>query len=211
MKEMFKGEHFPMELSELDSTQLEKIESHAARFGHQTEDVIAAVLTNSVAYRAIVGKNPGRMDYYENALVSFLNQLECVSIASKLPKSGPGAHHLYKGRIEVGARKAHHKKSLDIYVQFQNGENLHIIHKYTKEEGGAQDNQFREAKDALSELELPDGTTRLHVAAILDGDYYSKVRRTGTTRLQDASSEFSNAIVCTYQNFLEKTEFIWRK
>ena len=89
LNEIYSGDKFPKILSDLDSNQLKKINNHAIRYGHNVQEVLEAVLNNEVAFRAIVGKNPEKMDYFETTLVSYLNDFDFVSKAEKLPKSGP--------------------------------------------------------------------------------------------------------------------------
>lgn len=209
LKDLFDGDIFPKAIDSLDENQRQKIRNHAERFGHSEEEVVSAVLENEVAYRIIVGKNPGRMDFYEDTLVEFLNNLPQVSVASKLPKSGPGAKYLSDGEIRTGGGRQNHVKSLDIYVQFANGANAYIIHKYTMEDGGAQDNQFREAMGTLSQIRKKPNLEKPNIIAVLDGAYYSKTRSNGLSRLHQAREEAPEAFICGYETFLEETRSIW--
>lgn len=209
IKELFENDVFPKNPNSLDGSQIKKIINHAERFGHTVEEVKDAVLNNEVAYRAIVGKNPGRMDFYEDTLVEFLNSLPQVAVASKLPKSGPGAKYLSGGEIRTGGGRQNHIKSLDIYVQFANGKNGYIIHKYTMEDGGAQDNQFREAMGTLAQISSKVGVEKPNVIAVLDGAYYVKERAGGLSRIDQARIEAPEAIVCSYLDFLEQSKVIW--
>jgi hypothetical protein len=209
LEELFENDKFPKKISDLDSKQLKKIENQADRYGHTYEEVLDAVLHNEVAYRSIVGKSPERMDYYEDTLVEFLTSLKCIKYAKKLPKSGPNAKYIVEGKILTGGGRRNDVKSLDLEILFSNGKLLFAVHKYTMEDGGAQDNQFREAKETLKQIKDKKGKVSVNLAAILDGDYYIKERSTNKTRLEQAQSEHPETIVCTYKDFQSKTKVIW--
>ena len=209
LHDLFRADRFPKKLSDLDAKQLKKIENHAERYGHTIQEVLDAVLNNEVAFRAIVGKSPVRMDYYETTLVSYLNGLKCVKNAEKLPKSGPSAKYIVSGKIFVGGGRRNDVKSLDIEVTFKNEKKLYLVHKYTMEDGGAQDNQFREAKETLKNVYTSKKTTEINLGAVLDGDYYVKNRAKGLTRIEQAKIEHPDTYICTYKTFEQETKTIW--
>jgi hypothetical protein len=103
-----------------------------------------------------------------------------------------------------------HVKSIDIKVEFKNEAVAYIIHKFTGEAGGAQDNQWREAVAALEQVKGNTGST-VNLIAVLDGNYYLLPRRSasGLSRLEETRNQHPNAIVCTYENFTEATKAIW--
>jgi hypothetical protein len=202
---------FPKQKNSLTAEQLKKIEHHAEKFGHKMEEVLDSILKDSVAYRAIVGKDPSRMDYYETALVEYLVKQPQVSKVQKLPKGGKNSYHIDKGKIIQG-KKTKLVKSLDLFVEFKNGETVWIIHKYTKEGGGAQDAAFRDAELTLQQVNRANGRTSVNVAAVLDGDYYKQKIEGGTiTRLEKAARDASNSIVCSHEGFIEASRHLWNK
>ena len=149
------------------------------------------------------------MDYYETTLVSYLNGLKCVKNAEKLPKSGPSAKYIVSGKIFVGGGRRNDVKSLDIEVTFKNDQKIYLVHKYTMEDGGAQDNQFREAKETLKNVYTSKKTIEINLGAVLDGDYYVKNRAKGLTRIQQAKIEHPDTYICTYKTFEQETKTIW--
>jgi len=208
------SERRPTWEGDLSESQVEQINAHANRYGHTSKEVIDAVISNEVAFRFILGRNPSRMGYWETALVDYLNSLSVVQKAIQLPKSGANRLYIVKGALVSQKPDALHVKSLDIQVNFQNGATAYIIHKYTAEAGGAQDNQWREANAALEQIhsESPN-QVRLNLIAVLDGAYYVQPRRNGSvlTRLEETRQSHPDAIVCTYQQFSEATRGIWEK
>ena len=209
LNEIFSGDKFPKNLSDLDANQLKKINNHAIRYGHNVQEVLEAVLNNEVAFRAIVGKNPERMDYFETTLNSYLNGFDFVSKAEKLPKSGPNAKYIVNGKILVGGGRRNDVKSLDIEVTFKNGKKIYLVHKYTMEDGGAQDNQFREAKETLKHVYTNTKKVEINLGAVLDGDYYVKKRSKSLTKLEQAKNEHPDTYICTYKTVAQETKTIW--
>lgn len=209
LNEIFAGDKFPKKISELDANQLKKIDNHAIRYGHTIQEVLDAVLNNEVAFRAIVGKNPEKMDYFETTLISYLRKFEFIISVEKLPKSGTNAKYIVNGKIMVGGGRRSEVKSLDIEVVFKNHKKLYLVHKYTMEDGGAQDNQFREAKETLKHVYTKEGKIEVNLGAVLDGDYYVKKRAKSTTRIELAELEHPDTFICTYKTFKEKTKTIW--
>ncbi len=211
LKELHAKVTLPLRESDLTPSERAKIKSHASRFGHSEAEVLDIALTNLVAYFAIVGKNPGRMDYYEDALVKFLAEKPEIARVEKLPKSGPKAKYIWQGKVLVGGGRRGDVKSLDLEVEFTNGEVLYVVHKFTQDGGGAQDNQYREAKGALAQVRLPSGFAEVNLAAVLDGEYYSKPSAKGISKLEATKLEHTDAVVCTYETFIEETKSIWEK
>jgi hypothetical protein len=142
---------------------------------------------------------------------TYLNRLEVVLLAEKLPKSGPNAKYIVNGKILIGGGRRNDVKSLDIEVTFKNSQKLYLVHKYTMEDGGAQDNQFREAKETLKNLYTPGGKIHQNLGAVLDGDYYVKKRLKSPTKLEQAKEEHPDAFICTYKTFKEETKTIWSR
>ncbi len=202
---------FPKKEDSLTPEQLKKIEHHAEKFGHQVEEVVESILRDPVAFRSIVGKDPSRMDYYETALVEYLVKQPQVERVQKLPKGGKNSYHIDKGRVVQG-KKTKLIKSLDLYVEFVNGETLWIIHKFTKEGGGAQDAAFRDAELTLQHAIGPNGQSQVNVAAVLDGEYYKQKVEGGTlTRLEKAARDAPNSIVATYDGLIQASSHLWSK
>lgn len=200
----------PSSVEELDENAKMKIASHAARYGHSVEEVTEAILQNEVTYRAIVGKNPSRMDYFEETLAQFLRGLAFVKSVKKLPKGGANAVHVSNGAIQIGGGKRKFIKSLDLEVEFKNLKKVYVIHKYTKQGGGAQDSALRDALLTLEQGVNEKTNSRVNLVACLDGAFYQMKLRSGKSRLEQAKLDFPEALICTYETFEDVTKTIWK-
>ena len=210
VRELYVKDARPKWKTDLTQDQVQAIARHADRFGHTEQEVTEAVLSNEVAFRFVLGKHVGRMDYWETALASYLESLPMVKSATKLPKNGRGRLYVVGGRLQSEKPDSLHIKSIDIEVQFKNGNSAYVIHKFTAEAGGAQDNQWREAMAAIEQLKVP-GRPSVNLVAVLDGEYYVMPRRSssGMSRLEETKQQHPYAIVCTYEQFAQATKEIW--
>ena len=83
-------------------------------------------------------------------------------------------------------------------------------HKFTKEGGGAQDAAFRDAELTLQQVQLPDGSVKINLAAVLDGDYYKQLIEKGSlSRLEKARRDSPMTTVATYETLISETKHIW--
>jgi hypothetical protein len=171
---------FPMQEQQLTQEQKQKIVSHAKRIGCSYRDVLDLVLSNEVGYLSIVAKNTSRQDYYEDALVNYIDSLNIVANVRKLPKSGFGSLYIQRGilvknvKIEDAPKDV---KSLDLEITLNSGEIVYATHKYTEDDGGAQNNQHKDVENTLRHNIKSDGTFGENkLVAICDGLYYNKPR-----------------------------------
>lgn len=121
---------------------------------------------------SIFMKDPKRQNVYERILLDYLTE-NGINV-KKLPASGKNALYCKSGRIENIQKKERPKelKSLDFEIKIDN-KVIYLVHKYTNEDGGAQDNQYN---DVIHQLNNLDSNTTSNVWLCLDGPYYTKER-----------------------------------
>ena len=166
-----------------DTIPDEKLDRLAARcreFGisNQTfNEVKALLLADTPAARALrvlhYAKSAKRQNPYEPAFLEFAAQVASGYAVTSLPASGTRAFYPHAGVIMPARQrpKASRAKSFDFSVEGDTGRLL-IAHKYTEDEGGAQDNQYHDL------LQIADQCRGLHgdtaVILIADGPYYTR-------------------------------------
>jgi len=160
-----------------------KIKRAAEKRGVAPEDVLA-VIRDSRLYRAEFIKDPKRQNLYEK-------------IAAAAIKSMPGVRgfeHFGTNEVELvggvperrgGGRRAGPSiaKSVDFGWR-RGGFEYFAAHKYTKELGGAQDNQYRDILAFVKEANKNTNARRVFVA-IADGEYYGFVDASGKLKKID--------------------------
>lgn len=137
------------------------------------EIVINELLKGNDFILSVLMKDPKRQNVYEKILLKEF--LDNGINAKKLPSSGKGAFYAINGKIVSGSEldsKPLGVKSFDFLINFLD-KKIFVVHKYTKENGGAQDNQFH---DVISTLKNLNNESINNVLFCLDGEYYNDER-----------------------------------
>ena len=162
-----------------DPGLLAKIKNHCGRFDDRcgsAETVLEQCAENPLVASFFV-KNPGRTNFHEKVVAEYLGVLPGFR---KLPAQGDNAIHLSpKGNIGNKKKLSVHggtnlSRALD-FAWRHGDKTVYASHKYTAQEGGAQDNQYKEQQNLLSRAALnkdPD----IVVVAMCDGEYYTPKR-----------------------------------
>ncbi len=184
------------------------VESFAQRLGLHPELVWHSLCTDDAAAPHFA-KDPGKQSLHEKAAALWVAALPGISNFDNLPSDGPVAQYILGGRVVSGEAmvSADTPKSVDFRWEISL-DGLPVLtyyasHKFTQDDGGAQENQFRDllafAKEA-SQLRIDNGT---RVLCLADGPFYARARRrSGVCRMKElqeamAPSAFSRALPCS--------------
>lgn len=163
----------------MDYVDERKIKRAAEKRGVAPAEVLA-VIRDSRLYRAEFIKDPKRQNLYEKIAAEAIKSMPGVS----------GFRHYGTNEIEVvdgvpkkraGGQGASVAKTVDFGWR-HGGLKYFASHKYTKERGGAQDNQYRDILAFIKEANKNRDSGHVFVA-IADGEYYdfndtkSKIRK----------------------------------
>lgn len=151
---------------------MQRIETYCSRFGYTCSQVIQKIFHDGM-FAAHFTKDPTKQGIHENIAADYLRPLPGVSDFEVLPKSGAGAMHISAdGEFCVGkSTSARDSKTLD-FRWTTSGVQCWASHKYTKEQGGAQDHQFNDQKRFVENFRNHKGE-RVAFFAICDGAYYT--------------------------------------
>jgi hypothetical protein len=155
-----------------DEGMLEKIYNFSVRFGFSQADVEAKIRSDKM-FLARFAKDPGKQKIHEKIAARFIEQLPSVRDFKSL---GHNALQLVGGTIMKRADARMQgatggAKSLD-FEWISCGIEFYASHKYTKDSGGAQDNQYRDLKEFIQEASKSGRQGRMFLA-IADGPYYA--------------------------------------
>ncbi len=147
--------------SEIDSAWVEnKIINHINAFdGLFTVDEIKKGIMENDLIASKFCKDPGKQNISEKLAAKVLN-------ANKLPAQGKNCIR-FTPNGEITFKASGNSKSADFFI-----EGYYATQKYTKEAGGAQDNQKKDVEDFLTK-----GSISHKVMAIVDGDYWDNGAR----------------------------------
>lgn len=163
----------------MDASVLEKINNWAEKYCLEPEFVRQKVCEDDIFALCFV-KDPGRQSFHEKAASRFIEQSPLVCDFVGLPKAGKKAKYIHHGLVVSGKDKnslAKTSKSIDFEWKYvaESGDAItfYATHKYTKNEGGGQDNQYNDVVEFM-EASSSCSDNNVFFFAICDGPYYNK-------------------------------------
>ena len=154
-----------------DRDVLEKLLGFSERFGYPFEDVLAHAKADEM-FRAWFAVDPGRQSIHQKLAADWLRELPWVDGFDVLPVVGRNAWYVTGDGDLVKGRNPHKLKSLDF--RWRTGmRSVFAMHKYTKQGGGSQDNQFTDVMSTLACWSAGAADESTVLLGIVDGDYYT--------------------------------------
>ena len=174
-----------------------KIENFCNLHGFSREEVAKSIRENDIV-AAVFAKDPRKQSCDEKLAGGFIRRLDGIKNFAELPKGQKGLSVL-RGEIrekrKIGG-KGSGTKTIDFHWRYQ-GTQFYAAHKYTKDSGGAQDNQFKDLQAFIEEARdsvAPD----VVFLVIADGAFYQ--RRAGgkdLTRLAEMQQRCTPSVHAT--------------
>lgn len=168
-------------LKDLDKKETTlKILNWSKKFGFSFQTIKNKIKEDEI-FRCIFIKDPAKQNLYEKTAAKYIKSIKNVDDFKSLPSGGRNAIYLTKGKIlkgELLKNKSKDIKSID-FTWKTNDIVFYASHKYTKDNGGAQDNQYKDIQDFLYHARDCNELNVIFLA-ICDGNYYlSKDSKTG--------------------------------
>lgn len=188
----------------------EKIKKYAEKFNYEVNYLEQILLEDDFLINSI-SKDPTKQNFQEKIAKEFLEKnIEGIKNFEILPKNGEKSKYLANGVLLTKEELTtdNHTKSIDFYWEYKDYK-FYATHKYTKESGGAQDNQYDDVKKFLSHAKQYTKKGVFFIA-ICNGNYYKKIiKASGISKLEYLrnSVKDTNCIVCdvyTLKNEIEK-------
>jgi hypothetical protein len=175
IKEMWKenAKEVPFLIKTNDTDTLKQIHAYSDRFDESPHKVKEKILADQM-FANCFARNPARQTSHEKIAFEYLSKHNSVlRNFRKLPQNGNDAVYLTSDgtfqKYDLYRKKV--GKAIDFY--WENEDNIfYASHKYTRESGGAQDNQFREQKELLEKFRNNENENE-YFFAICDGQYYT--------------------------------------
>jgi hypothetical protein len=203
------GDDIP-KLSEWQDRIYKKIKDVSQKRGIDVDQVVKECELSSILVGELFAKDPGRQTLHQGAAEEYMKKwtLQCHMENFTLLKSGGGtSKHLTGGRVvseqEMGGSKKTNK-SIDFEWSYtgllSKPIRFYATHKYTKQDGGAQDNQRKDIETFIESTHTSKDTKEEYVYffAIGDGPYYKKPYEAGSkqTRLEELQTHASQNGKC---------------
>lgn len=176
-----------------DKKMMVKIQNHAEKYDLPVEFVKHKILFDNI-YANVFAKDPGRQTIHQTLAAEYIKSIPGVEDFEILPASGPDALYVVNGVVghenEVDKTIA---KSIDFHWKYD-GIEFFASHKYTKDEGGAQDNQYHDLLIFVRNAAMSSDVGKRFLA-IADGPYYQRQDRLKT--MNDEGNGFNTFATTT--------------
>ena len=173
-----------------------------------TEEEVNAKIKSDKMFRSFFLKDPIRQNMYEEVFANYVKKIDGVRKFGK-----PASLYISKGNLVTKQKLKSKKleaetKSIDFYWEY-NDKKIYAYHKYAKDTGGHQDNQY---DDLLKFIHAANNITEKNLIflAIADGEYFNSIDgKVGKTRIQNLRDAANNSNVfgltsfkCTKNNII---------
>lgn len=162
------------------SNELElKILNFSIKFDLDFDYVIRRIKEDDLFLLHFV-KMPSKQNFHEKEAIEYIGKIKNVSNAIKLNSGGNNAIYIQNGNIISGANNTalNSNKSIDFYWEYVNTDGVvfkcYATHKYTKQSGGAQDNQFNDVQNFVNSANGYSKNDGIIFFAICDGEFYKE-------------------------------------
>lgn len=175
-----------------------KIKNYATKYDLPYKYVKRKILTDSI-FANQFAKDPSKQSYNQKCARAFIEENDHIDKVIQLPADGPNALFVVEGKLVQDRNLARKTgvKSIDFFWKVKTNKgrevSFYASHKYTKDEGGAQDNQYEDLKKFMENAKVSTEADT-YFLAIGDGDYYQRIKENGKSRI-------------TYMNNLYKTSY----
>mgnify|MGYP000241638231 CR=1 FL=1 len=176
-----------------DANLKKKIANFAERHGYTVDEVLKKIKKDPM-FAAHFAVDPSRQNLYETIAARYIGALPLVNDFKKLHN---GALSVLQGAVmskkeldkQGGTSRA---KTID-FAWDTCGKQIYASHKYTRDEGGAQDNQYGDIQQFIREAR--DSTLKNTIfLAIVDGPYYEGARLSVLKSLANNRNVFAMSI-----------------
>lgn len=163
-----------------DNESLKRMQSYSKKHFIPLDKVMNKVREDEIFARNFV-KDPIRQSIHENEAAKFIKKNPNIKKFKKLPISGANSLFLHEGSIISKKEKDFLNlslKSIDFYWEINDSSGqtfkFYASHKYTNEEGGAQDHQYTEQRKFLENANNSKMGDNVFFVALCEGNYYRK-------------------------------------
>jgi hypothetical protein len=179
-----------------DRSVMLKVKNWADKYDLEFNFVKHKVFTDDIFALNFV-KDPGRQNFHENIAAYALESLANIQDFKLLPKGGKNAKVINHGMLvslEQSRESISNPKTIDFEWKLKT-ESGRIItcyasHKYTKDKGGSQDNQFNDLKSFMQHA-YQNNQNDILFFAICDGNYYQqRDRTTNMSKIEELNASF---------------------
>lgn len=182
-----------------------KIGKFAEKWSLAPDEIVSSLKNADGLLLLCFAKDPGKQTFHQHYAAKWLGNLPFVENFRELPARGDGALYLYEGKVisHDDKKGKETSKSIDFAWKYSFGDktlNFYATHKYTREEGGAQDNQYQDVKIFHAHAKKCVDKNCLFLS-ITDGPYYWQNDNERICMLNSANFKGTNNLATTIHAF----------
>ncbi len=177
-----------------------KVRNFAEKHQVKTYNEIMELIKTDDLIASFFAKDPSKQGIHEKIAGDYLKTI--FRDLKILPKAGKDALYVVDGKISNN-RPDKTYKSIDFVFSYK-GYTIFASHKYTKESGGAQDNQRNDLMSFIKHSHIPVNEKHIFIA-IADGDYYTKNNKNNLKQISDCSKD-KKVFVCSSNDVKKKID-----
>lgn len=187
-----------------------KIQKYSEKYGLNYEFVKYKVYTDNIfALQFII--EPNKQNLHENIAFEYLKTIDFIKNPRQLEKSGMNSLIINNdGIVEKFYKNKNFNttKTIDFYFEITTKNNkqfnFYSSHKYTKDKGGSQDNQYNDLKKYLDNASKNKEDCNIFLA-ICDGQYYNSNKN---NKINEINKHYSNINNIFALNINQLNEFL---
>ena len=177
-----------------------KIKKYCKTTGYDYNTILKKIKIDE-AFRWFFIKDPIRQNIHEQTVIKFIKNISGVK---NFKKYSNNEMYIVNGGLVLKSKldtMTPSCKSIDFYWEFNN-KKIYAYHKYTKDSGGHQDNQYEDLKKFIDVCNS-SSMRNVRFLAIADGAFYNtqngKANTTKIKRLKDLANERNTFALTSYE------------
>ena len=157
------------QLAKREKGLIRKIHTYCKRFGYTAARVEDKIQSDEL-FASCFTKDPAKQNIFEKLAGEYIESIELISDYKTLPTDKKNAKYVIDGNVTEKKGGTSKAKSIDFQWTCAD-KNFYASHKYIREGGGAQDNQYPEIKTFIEQANYSEKETSFFFA-ITDGNYF---------------------------------------
>lgn len=176
-----------------DKGLLVKINNAAKRYMIDAEYIKGQIDKEELLALAMFAKDPSKQKYHEKTAAEYIQNIQGIQEF----KDNTGLYVSRGQVLDKEQAKRATAKTIDFFFKYGRLD-VYVSHKYTRESGGAQDNQYKDLQEFINESRDNTDPDVLFVA-VADGEYYTgKDGKLGISRMDNLKKRCTQSVkACT--------------
>jgi len=184
-------------LNKKNKDMMQKIHTFCERSGFDFDDVVKKINSDAM-FASTFATDPAKQNLFEKLAREYIQGIDFISDFKKLSHHGKEALYIVNGSLLGGddlsrSGGSTEAKSIDFSWKYKD-KKFYAFHKYTRQSGGAQDNQYNDMKAFINHA---NSSTKgnYYFIAIADGEYFNTQNgKAGVSKIENLKNMANNSM-----------------